>query len=55
MGNVQGCSGIFLIFTGADYSMLHNYKFIKFTVFVRGSGKDGSGCGGGGRCVKVTF
>ena len=22
---------------------------------MRGSGKDGSGCGGGGRCVKVTF
>ena len=28
-----------MIFTGADYNMLYNYKFTKFTVFMRGSGK----------------
>ena len=44
-----------MIFRGADYNMLYNYKFTKFTVFMRGSGKDGSSCGGGGMCVEVTF
>ena len=44
-----------MIFRGADYNMPYNYKFTKFTVFMRGSGKDGSSCGGGGMCVEVTF
>ena len=43
-----------MIFTGADYSRLHNYKITKFTVFVRGGGKGISGCGRG-RCVEVKF
>ena len=35
--------------TGADYSMLWNYKITKFTVFVIGGGEHGErGSGGGG-------
>ena len=45
---------IFVIFTGADYSRLYNYKITKLTIFVRGGGKGSSGCGGG-RCVEFTF
>ena len=39
--NVQ--ETFFVVFTGADYNRLYNYKITKFTVFVRG----GSGGGGG--------
>ena len=46
---------IFLVFTGADYNRLYNYKITKFTVFIRGGGKGGSGCGGAGCVLRLGF
>ena len=39
LGNVQGT--FFVIYTGADYNRLWNYKIKIFTIFVRGDGEGG--------------
>ena len=43
LGNVQ--ETFFVVFTGAEYNRLQNYKIINFTVFGRG---DSEGVGGRG-------
>ena len=37
---------------GYDYN---NYKITKFNVFVRSGGKGGSGCGGSGGVLRLSF
>ena len=38
----------FVVFAGADYNRLQNYKITKFTVFVSGGGEGNGDEGGGG-------
>ena len=50
LGNVQ--ETFFVVFTGAEYNRLQNYKIIKFTVFVRG-GSEGVGRRGWGYVLNI--